>query len=138
MVMKNHLEQEDGSGIFNGPSRFVGAHKTKRCCMWATYFKEKQQYGGRLSGNSLRGNLDLLWQFDDRFFPNSMKQQKAREFANLVQRDRIVEQYARKFIKFGRFARHLIATEEMRTERFQEGLRQQIRRQVAFLQIQNN
>ncbi|XP_040998156.1 uncharacterized protein LOC121244199 [Juglans microcarpa x Juglans regia] len=74
-------------------------------------------------------------EFNDRFFPNTMRKQKAREFNNLVQGVMTVEQYARKFIELGKFATHLIATEEMRIERFQEGLRREIRRQVACLQI---
>ncbi|XP_035546655.1 uncharacterized protein LOC118348672 [Juglans regia] len=64
-----------------------------------------------------------------------MRRQKAREFNDLVQGDMTVEQYARRFMELGRFAPHLIATEELRVERFQEGLRQDIRRQVACLQI---
>ncbi|KAF5442051.1 hypothetical protein F2P56_036924 [Juglans regia] len=74
-------------------------------------------------------------EFDDRFFPISMRRQKAREFNDLVQGDMTVEQYARRFMDLGRFAPHLIATEELRVERFQEGLRHDIRRQVACLQI---
>ncbi|XP_041025351.1 cold shock protein 2-like [Juglans microcarpa x Juglans regia] len=74
-------------------------------------------------------------EFDDHFFPVSVRRQKAREFNNLVQGDMIVEQYAKKFMELGRFATHLIATEELRVERFQEGLRHDIRRQVACLQI---
>ncbi|XP_035540236.1 uncharacterized protein LOC118344218 [Juglans regia] len=74
-------------------------------------------------------------EFNDRFFPNTMRKQKAREFNNLVQGEMTVEQYARRFIELGKFATHLIATEEMRIERFQEGLRREIRRQVACLQI---
>ncbi|KAF5469513.1 hypothetical protein F2P56_013578, partial [Juglans regia] len=76
-------------------------------------------------------------EFDDRFFPVSVRRQKARKFNNLVQGDMTVEQYAWKFMELGRFAPHLIATEEMRAERFQEGLLPQIRRQVACLEIQN-
>ncbi|KAF5458523.1 hypothetical protein F2P56_022546 [Juglans regia] len=74
-------------------------------------------------------------EFNDRFFPNTMRKQKAREFNNLVQGEMTVEQYARRFIELGKFSTHLIATEEMRIERFQEGLRREIRRQVACLQI---
>ncbi|KAF5477291.1 hypothetical protein F2P56_003941, partial [Juglans regia] len=74
-------------------------------------------------------------EFDDRFFPVSVRQQKAREFNNLVQGGTTVEQYARKFMELGRFAPHLIATEELQVERFLEGLRPEIRRHVACLQI---
>ncbi|KAG6676615.1 hypothetical protein I3842_15G160600 [Carya illinoinensis] len=81
--------------------------------------------------------LRFMKEFDDRFFPIFVRRQKAREFNNLVQGDMTVEQYAQKFMELGKFAIHLIATEEMQAERFQEGLRQQIRRQVACLQIQS-
>ncbi|XP_035539657.1 uncharacterized protein K02A2.6-like [Juglans regia] len=74
-------------------------------------------------------------EFDDRYFPVSVRRQKAREFNNLVQGGITVEQYARKFMELGRFAPHLIATEELQVERFMEGLRPEVRRQVACLQI---
>ncbi|XP_035549700.1 uncharacterized protein K02A2.6-like, partial [Juglans regia] len=74
-------------------------------------------------------------EFDDRYFPVSVRRQKAREFNNLVQGGMTVEQYARKFMELGRFAPHLIASEELQVERFMEGLRPEIRRQVACLQI---
>ncbi|XP_035545519.1 uncharacterized protein LOC118348279 [Juglans regia] len=74
-------------------------------------------------------------EFDDRYFPISVRRQKAREFNNLVQGGMMVEQYARKFMELGRFAPHLIATEELQVERFMEGLRPEVRRQVACLQI---
>ncbi|XP_041017964.1 uncharacterized protein LOC121260188 [Juglans microcarpa x Juglans regia] len=74
-------------------------------------------------------------EFNDRFFLNIMRKQKTREFNNLVQGEMTVEQYARKFIELGKFVTHLIATEEMQIERFQEGLWLEIRRQVACLQI---
>ncbi|KAF5465159.1 hypothetical protein F2P56_015188 [Juglans regia] len=74
-------------------------------------------------------------EFDDRYFPVSVRRQKAREFNNLVQGNMTVEQYARKFMELGRFAPHLIATKELRVESFQEGLRHEVCRQVACLQI---
>ncbi|KAG7967768.1 hypothetical protein I3843_08G116100 [Carya illinoinensis] len=82
----------------------------------------------------------ITWQrfkkeFNDRFFPASVRKQKAREFSNLVQGGMTVEQYARRFIELGRFALHLIATEEMRADRFQEGLRPDIRRMVVSHRI---
>ncbi|XP_035542910.1 uncharacterized protein LOC118345683 [Juglans regia] len=74
-------------------------------------------------------------EFDDRYFPVSVRRQKAREFNNLVQGGMTVEQYATKFMELGRFAPHLIATEELQVERFMEGLGPEVCRQVACLQI---
>lgn len=83
------------------------------------------------------GNISALtWdrfkqEFDSRFFPKSVKKQKEREFATLVQGDLTVQQYAARFMELGRFGPHLIATEEMQAEKFQEGLDHKIRLQVA-------
>ncbi|XP_035540222.1 uncharacterized protein LOC109013719, partial [Juglans regia] len=74
-------------------------------------------------------------EFDDQYFPVSVRRQKAREFNNLVQGGMTVEQYATKFMELGRFAPHLIATKELQVERFMEGLRPKVRRQEACLQI---
>ncbi|KAG6632898.1 hypothetical protein CIPAW_12G010400 [Carya illinoinensis] len=74
-------------------------------------------------------------EFNDRLFPASVRQQKAREFSNLVQGSMTVEQYARRFIELGRFATHFIATEEMQADHFQKGLRPNIRRMVVYNRI---
>ncbi|XP_035547777.1 probable serine/threonine-protein kinase PBL5 isoform X1 [Juglans regia] len=89
------------------------------------------------------GNLaTLTWErfkqeFDNRFFPKSVKKQKAREFEDLVQGGMSVEQYAARFVELGRFALHLISTEKMRAWKFQEGLQPKIRSQVACFMISN-
>ena len=82
----------------------------------------------------------VTWQrfkkeFNDRFFPASVRRKKAREFSSLVQGSMTLEQYARKFIELGRFAPHLIATYEMQAERFQEGLRPDICKMVVCHRI---
>ncbi|XP_041016159.1 uncharacterized protein LOC121258682 [Juglans microcarpa x Juglans regia] len=76
-------------------------------------------------------------EFDNRFFPYSIKQLKAQEFATLTQGSLIVEQYAAKFMALGRFALHLISTQRMQAQKFQAGLQPRIRSQVACLIIEN-
>ncbi|XP_035547396.1 uncharacterized protein LOC118348923 [Juglans regia] len=89
------------------------------------------------------GNITILtWErfkeeFDNRFSPESMKTQKAQEFATLVQGNLTVEQYAAKFMELGRFAPHLIATEKMQAQKFQAGLNPRIRIYVARFRIHN-
>ncbi|XP_035542080.1 uncharacterized protein LOC118344789 [Juglans regia] len=74
------------------------------------------------------GNITALtWErfneeFDNQFFPESMKTQKAQEFATMVQGNLTVEQYATKFMELGRFAPYLITTEKMQAYKFQGGL----------------
>ncbi|KAF5458599.1 hypothetical protein F2P56_022620 [Juglans regia] len=73
------------------------------------------------------GNITILtWErfkeeFDNRFFPESMKIQK----------------YAAKFMELERFAPHLIATEKMQAQKFQAGLNPRIRSYVAGFCIHN-
>ncbi|XP_042983274.1 uncharacterized protein LOC122312677 [Carya illinoinensis] len=76
-------------------------------------------------------------EFDNRFFPDSVKQQKAQEFASLTQGSLTVEQYAAKFMALGRFAPHLISTQKMQAQKFQAGLLPRIQSQVACLRIEN-
>ncbi|XP_041001627.1 uncharacterized protein LOC121247325 [Juglans microcarpa x Juglans regia] len=89
------------------------------------------------------GNIaTLTWDrfkdvFDNRFFPESVKQQKAQEFATLVQGSLTVEQYAAKFMELERFAPHLIATKKMQAQKFQSGLQPRIRSYVAGFCIDN-
>ncbi|XP_041020441.1 uncharacterized protein LOC121262076 [Juglans microcarpa x Juglans regia] len=90
----------------------------------------------------LRNITILIWErfmeeFDNRFFPESTKTQKAQEFAMLVQGNLIVEQYAAKFMELERFAPHLIATEKMQAQKFQAGLNPRIRSYVAGFLIHN-
>ncbi|XP_040988928.1 uncharacterized protein LOC121236543 [Juglans microcarpa x Juglans regia] len=76
-------------------------------------------------------------EFDNRFFPESMKTHKAQEFATLVQGNLTIEQYAAKFMELGRFAPHLIAIEKMQAHKFQAGLNPRIRSYVAGFRIHN-
>ncbi|KAF5442876.1 hypothetical protein F2P56_035488 [Juglans regia] len=89
------------------------------------------------------GNITILtWErfkeeFDNRFFPESMKTQKAQDFATLVQGNLTLEQYAAKFMELGRFAPHLITTEKMQAQKFQTGLNPRIRNYVVGFCIHN-
>ncbi|XP_042954687.1 uncharacterized protein LOC122291105 [Carya illinoinensis] len=77
-------------------------------------------------------------EFDNRFFPDSVKQLKAQEFASLTQGSLTVEQHAAKFMALGRFAPHLILTQKMQAQKFQAGLLPRIRSRVACLRIENH
>ncbi|XP_035543566.1 uncharacterized protein LOC118347659 [Juglans regia] len=93
--------------------------------------EQKVQYVGHLLQGKVRiwwdtkrqllirklGNINALtWgrfkeEFDNRFFPESIKTRKAQEVATLVQGNLTVEQNATKFMKLRRFALHLIVTD---------------------------
>lgn len=76
-------------------------------------------------------------EYDNPFFPDSMKQQKAQEFTTLVQGNFIVEQYAVKFMELGSFTPHIIATEKMKAQKLQGGLLPRICSHVACFCIDN-
>ncbi|XP_040987676.1 uncharacterized protein LOC121235394 [Juglans microcarpa x Juglans regia] len=89
------------------------------------------------------GNITILtWErfkeeFENRFFPESRKTQKAQEFATLVQGNLTVEQYIAKFMELGKFAPHLIATEKIQAQKFQAGMNPRIQSYVAGFCIHN-
>jgi len=48
------------------------------------------------------------------------------QFIRLQQRDQTVDEYAAEFLRLSRFAPYMVANEENRASRFQQGLRMQI------------
>lgn len=75
--------------------------------------------------------------FLERFFPDSVKNDKAVEFANLVQGTMSVHQYAAKFIELARFAAYLIPDEEKKCRKFEQGLNEKIFERVVGFQLKN-
>ena len=78
----------------------------------------------------------MVWmQFEElllsNYFPEAVRRQKRAEFIHLVQRNMTVTEYAAKFTQLSRYAPNVVADEQMRAEQFQEGLRLNIRAQVA-------
>ena len=60
--------------------------------------------------------------FYDNYFPEVVREQKEKEFADLVQGSMTVEQYVAKFIELFCFRPHLIFNEAKKASRFQKGL----------------
>lgn len=58
--------------------------------------------------------------FLNRYFPHSVRDIKAREFASLVQGSMTVEEYAAKFTKLLEFAPYLILDEDKKARKFEE------------------
>uniref|UniRef100_A0A2N9IPW9 Reverse transcriptase n=1 Tax=Fagus sylvatica TaxID=28930 RepID=A0A2N9IPW9_FAGSY len=65
--------------------------------------------------------------FNETYFPEVVRNKKAREFSDLVQGSMTVEEYAAKFIDLSRFAPHLIPDEHKKVMKFQKGLNDKIR-----------
>ena len=75
--------------------------------------------------------------FYDNYFPEVVREQKEREFADLVQGSMIVEQYAAKFIDLSHFGPHLILTEAKKASRFQKGLNERLRYHLIASGVDN-
>ena len=65
--------------------------------------------------------------FNRTYFPDVVKDRKAREFSNLIQGAMIVEEYVAKFVELSRFAPYLIPDESKKVKKFREGLNDRTR-----------
>ena len=64
--------------------------------------------------------------FYERFFPKTAKREMKQRFIHLKQYDRSVDAYAAEFLRLSRFSPSMVADEEDRANRFQQGLRWEI------------
>ncbi|KAL5754379.1 hypothetical protein ACOSP7_022599 [Xanthoceras sorbifolium] len=68
-----------------------------------------------------------------RIYLDNMK----REFTNLKQRQMIVTEYEREFVRLSKYARDMVATEADKCRRFEDGLNDYIRLQVAAFEFED-
>ena len=78
------------------------------------------------------GKTPITWEkfkevFNETYFPNVVRDRKAREFSDLVQGTMIVEEYVAKFVELSHFAPYLILDEPKKVSKFQKGLNDRIR-----------
>ncbi|XP_057808695.1 uncharacterized protein LOC131023168 [Salvia miltiorrhiza] len=70
-----------------------------------------------------------------KYFPRAFRKQKEIELMNLEQGNMTILEYERKFTQLGRFAPHLVDTDEKKAWRFENGLRPEIGGHLAALNI---
>ncbi|KAF5458598.1 hypothetical protein F2P56_022619 [Juglans regia] len=75
--------------------------------------------------------------FLERFFPMSIRDDKALEFTNLIQGAMTVHQYAARFIELSHFVAYLIPDEEKKARMFEQGLNEKIYERIVGFQIRN-
>ena len=61
--------------------------------------------------------------FYERFFPATAQKEMVEQFIRLQQWNRSVNEYATEFLRLSRLAPYMVADEEKRASRFQQGLR---------------
>ena len=64
--------------------------------------------------------------FYERFFPATAQRDMEEQFIRLQQRNRSVDEYAAEFLRLSRFAPYMVADEEKRASRFQQGLKMDV------------
>ncbi|KAK6153864.1 hypothetical protein DH2020_013503 [Rehmannia glutinosa] len=67
------------------------------------------------------------------FFPQAHRNKKAREFMSLVQGNMSVLDYERKFNQLSHYATHMVSIDQMKAERFVEGLRPELSGIISVL-----
>ncbi|RVW85748.1 hypothetical protein CK203_033353 [Vitis vinifera] len=73
--------------------------------------------------------------FYKKYFSDSVKRQNVGQFVRLEQGEMIVAQYEAKFTKLSHFTPQLIATEEEKTLKFQDGLKPYMKNKISILKL---
>ncbi|GFY93688.1 hypothetical protein Acr_09g0001340 [Actinidia rufa] len=71
--------------------------------------------------------------FREKFVPRAVQNAKCSEFEHLKQLRTTIADYERSFTNLAEYAPHLVATDEMRPRRFEDGLRHEIKRVIRPL-----
>lgn len=77
----------------------------------------------------------FLTAFHAEYLPEHLRHLKEMEFAHLVQGDMTVSEYARKFLKLGRYSPESMMDEGRKARRFEWGLRPEIRQQLFVFEL---
>ncbi|GFS36993.1 hypothetical protein Acr_00g0049100 [Actinidia rufa] len=71
--------------------------------------------------------------FREKFVPRAVQNAKSAEFERLKQMGTTIAEYEASFTNLAEYAPHLVATDEMRARRFEDGLRHEIKRVIRPL-----
>ncbi|XP_057465698.1 uncharacterized protein LOC130755313 [Actinidia eriantha] len=71
--------------------------------------------------------------FREKYVPKALQNAKCAEFEQLKQMEKTIAEYEEAFISLVEYAPHLVATDEMRAQRFEDGLRYEIKRVIRPL-----
>ncbi|XP_010650244.1 uncharacterized protein LOC100244253 [Vitis vinifera] len=73
--------------------------------------------------------------FYKKYFPDNVRRQKVGEFVHLEQRNLTMAQYEAKFTELSHFTPQLIATEEEKVLKFQDGLKPYLKNKISILKL---
>ncbi|XP_021738194.1 uncharacterized protein LOC110704684 [Chenopodium quinoa] len=102
----------------------------------AMYLKEKADIWWRDNGDVISAEANFCWEtfktkFREKFYPPFLRKQKAQEFINLQMNNMSITEYYNKFINLSRFAPEVVPTEELKAQRFEQGLTKQLQKDLA-------
>jgi hypothetical protein len=85
-------------------------------------------------------NYQLTWctfkdDFNKKYFPESVKRMIENEFLELNQGSKSVTDYEIKFSRLARFAPEFVQTDSSKAQRFENGLRQPLKRRVEAFEL---
>ena len=80
---------------------------------------------------------DFLKEFRMKYVPPAYCDAKKKEFLNLRQRSMSIAEYEQKFLRLSRYAGGIIKEEKDKCRKFEDGLNDSIRKNVAILQHEN-
>ncbi|RVW60643.1 Transposon Ty3-G Gag-Pol polyprotein [Vitis vinifera] len=108
---------------------------------YAAFMLDKEaDHWWRMSRRLLEDQGPITWRqfreaFYKKYFPDSVRRQKVGEFIRLEQGDMTVAQYEAKFTELSRFSPQLIATEEEKALKFQDGLKPYLKNKISILKL---
>ena len=112
---------------------------------YATFMLDKEaDHWWLMTKRLLEDQGPIVWRwfreaFYKKYFPDSVRRKKVGEFVRLEQRDLTVAltmaQYEAKFTELSHFAPQLIATEEEKSLKFQNGLKSYLKNKISILKL---
>ncbi|XP_024030845.1 uncharacterized protein LOC112094388 [Morus notabilis] len=112
---------------------------------WVEFAVYKMEGQASTWWKQVRRRLDVAgmnWEqfevlFNEQYFPQSYRDEKAMEFMSLLQGDMSVREYEAKFNDLSHFVPSLVESEHLKCLKFKKGLKNSIRRPLVALRIQN-
>ncbi|XP_058076397.1 uncharacterized protein LOC131224979 [Magnolia sinica] len=74
-------------------------------------------------------------QFNRKFFPIAVRRQKANEFESLVQGEMSIADYEARFIELSHFTPHLVANDDLKVRKFEDGLCPSLRSRIRGFEL---
>ncbi|RVW21225.1 hypothetical protein CK203_114569 [Vitis vinifera] len=118
----------------------IDCSKEQKASYVAFMLDKEADHWLRMTRRLLEDQGPITWRqfreaFYKKYFPDSVRRQKVGEFIRLEQGNMTVAQYEAKFTELSRFSPQLIATEEEKALKFQDGLKPYLKNKISILKL---